>query len=211
MTGVQTCALPIYSAMYELMGAADVVVSRAGATTIAELAALKKAVVLVPFERLPGAHQLKNAEKLRDLGAVLMVGDEKIQQDPRLLLEEVRHLVRAPREREALAKKLHEEAMPDAAGKLATILIDIADGIDTTVREIRETFGDEENGDGNDEKKEAGPEETKVKSRELSEKDLAEVKVFSDKELEKMKAEQEKLRLKREKMKKKIIKRSKRR
>ncbi len=175
------------SAMYELMGAADVVVSRAGATTIAELAALSKAVVLVPFERLPGAHQLRNAEKLRDLGAVLMVGDEKIQQDPKLLLEEVRHLIRAPREREELAKKLHAEAMPDAAGKLATILIDIADGVDTTVREADAAEAEKE-----ETNKVAGPQ------------------AFSEKELAKMKAEQEKLRLKREKMKKKSIKKSKR-
>ena len=54
--------------MSELMGAADVVISRAGATTVAELAALKKAVILVPFEKLPGSHQVKNAEKWRRWG-----------------------------------------------------------------------------------------------------------------------------------------------
>lgn len=113
------------SAMHELMGAADVVVSRAGATTIAELAALKKAVVLVPFERLPGGHQLKNAERLAARGAVAMVPDEKMQQNPNLLLEEIRHLVRAPRERETLAEKLHAEAMPDAAMRLAKIVIEV--------------------------------------------------------------------------------------
>lgn len=113
------------SAMHELMGAADVVVSRAGATTIAELAALKKAVVLVPFERLPGGHQLKNAERLAARGAVAMVPDEKMQQNPNLLLEEMRHLVRAPRERETLAGKLHAEAMPDAAMRLAKIVIEV--------------------------------------------------------------------------------------
>ena len=174
--------------MYELMGAADVVVSRAGATTIAELAALAKAVVLVPFERLPGGHQLKNAEKLKELGAVVMVGDEKLQKEPKLLLEAVRHLVRAPREREELAKKLHAEAMPDAAGKLATILIDIADGADTTVKEMAtERVEPERAGEME------GPRE------------------FSDEELMKMRAEQEKMRSKREKMKKKSIKKSKKR
>ncbi len=115
------------SAMYELLGAADVVVSRAGATTIAELAALKKAVILVPFERLPGAHQLKNAEKLCDAGAVVMVTDEKMRKDPTELLEAVRHLVRAPREREELAEKLHAEAAPDAADKLADILVEVSE------------------------------------------------------------------------------------
>lgn len=115
------------SAMHELMGAADVVVSRAGATTIAELAALQKAVILIPFERLPGGHQVKNAEKLRDLGAVVMIADERMQQQPGILLNEVRHLVRAPRERADLAAKLHEEARPYAAEKLAEIILKVGD------------------------------------------------------------------------------------
>ncbi len=117
------------SAMYDLMGAADVVVSRAGATTIAELAALSKAVILVPFERLPGGHQTKNAEKLKELGAVVMVEDAKMQQNPGILLEEIRHLVRAPRERAELAKKLHAEATPDAAARLAEILIEVGEKV----------------------------------------------------------------------------------
>lgn len=113
--------------MHDLMGAADVVVSRAGATTIAELAALQKAVILVPFERLPGGHQLKNAEKLRDIGAVAMVPDERMRQNPNELLDEVKHLVRAPRERQDLAEKLHSEAKLDSASRLAQILIEVGE------------------------------------------------------------------------------------
>lgn len=116
--------------MHELMGAADVVVSRAGATTIAELAALEKAVILVPFERLPGGHQTKNAEKLQSLGAAVMLPDEKMREKPELLLEEVRHLVRAPRERRELAEKLHGEARLDAAKSLAEIVIVVGEGRD---------------------------------------------------------------------------------
>lgn len=116
------------SAMHELMGAADVVVSRAGATTIAELAALEKAVILVPFERLPGGHQTKNAEKLQGLGAVAMVPDDKMRENPELLLDEVRHLVRAPRERRELAEKLRAEAKPDAAKSLAEIVLRVGEG-----------------------------------------------------------------------------------
>lgn len=113
--------------MDKLLGAADVVISRAGATTIVELAALGKAVILVPFERLPGGHQLKNAEKLREQGAVVMVTDKRMQQQPGILLNEVRHLVRAPRERQVLAEKLHSSARPDAAKRLAEILLDVAE------------------------------------------------------------------------------------
>lgn len=114
------------SAMHELLGAADVVISRAGATTIAELAALEKAVILVPFEALPNSHQVRNAEDLASSGAVVMIKDAAMRKKPALLLDEVRHLVRSPRERATLAEKLHREAAPDAAARLAMILLQIA-------------------------------------------------------------------------------------
>lgn len=116
------------SVMHELLGAADVVVSRAGATTIAELAAMQKAVILVPFEKLPGGHQLRNAEELAKKEAVVMIPDAQMRQNPGLLLEQVHHLVRATRERAVLAEKLHVEARPDAAERIAKILTEVAQG-----------------------------------------------------------------------------------
>lgn len=114
------------SAMHELMGAADVVVSRAGATTIAELAALSKAVVLVPFEQLPGSHQVKNAERLLAMDAVKMVKDSRMVQQPGILLETVQKLVRSPKLRKDLATRLHETYKPKAAEDLAKIVIELA-------------------------------------------------------------------------------------
>ena len=112
--------------MDELMGAADVVVSRAGATTIAELARLKKAVILVPFERLPGGHQLKNAERLQSANAVVMLKDSDMMADHTKLLEEIRHLVKSPRQRADMADRLSKEARSDAAKRLADIILEEA-------------------------------------------------------------------------------------
>lgn len=112
--------------MNELMGAADVVVSRAGATTITELASLKKAAVLIPFEVLPGSHQLRNAERLESTGAAVVIKDTDVVAHPEKLLEELRHLVRSPRERADLAEHLHEEARPDADTRLAEMIIEEA-------------------------------------------------------------------------------------
>ena len=109
--------------MNELMGAADVVVSRAGATTIAELAALKKAVILVPFERLPGSPQVRNAERLANAGAAIMLKDADMMADQTKLLDLIRHLVKSPRVRADLAEKLHEEARSDAAKRLAELIL----------------------------------------------------------------------------------------
>lgn len=111
--------------MNELLGAADVIVSRAGATTIAEMAALKKATILVPFERLPGAHQVKNAERLKKAEAVEVVMDAVMMKDPKKLLEKVRSLVRSPRRRADMADRLHEEARADAAKRIAEIILEV--------------------------------------------------------------------------------------
>ncbi|MBR2641172.1 UDP-N-acetylglucosamine--N-acetylmuramyl-(pentapeptide) pyrophosphoryl-undecaprenol N-acetylglucosamine transferase [Candidatus Saccharibacteria bacterium] len=112
--------------MNELMGAADVIVSRAGATTIAEMAGLGKATILVPFERLPGAHQVKNASRLQELGAASVIGDAKMMEDPKLLLNEIQHLVKSPRLRADMADKLATEARADAAKRLAKIILEDA-------------------------------------------------------------------------------------
>lgn len=112
--------------MDELMGAADIVVSRAGATTIAEMAALKKATILVPYARLPGGHQTKNAERLADAGAAVVVDDEEMVKNPARLLDEIRRLVKNPRLRADMADKLHEEARADAAKRLAEIILEVA-------------------------------------------------------------------------------------
>ena len=110
--------------MNELMGAADVVVSRAGATTIAEMAALKKATILVPFERLPGGHQVKNAERLEKSGAASVVKDADMMENPNLLLDEIHHLVKSPRLRADMADRLAKEARSDAAEHLAKIILE---------------------------------------------------------------------------------------
>ena len=114
------------TAMNELMGAADVVVSRAGATTIAELAALKKATILVPFERLPGSHQVRNAERLRDANAVEVVMDSDMMGKPAELLESIRHLIKSPRLRADMADNLAKEARSNAAHHLAEIILEEA-------------------------------------------------------------------------------------
>lgn len=112
--------------MNELMGAADVIISRAGATTIAELAALRKAVILVPYERLPGGHQVKNAERLEQAKAAMVVPNADMLADPAKLLDVVRHLVKSPRLRADMADRLAEESRSDAAKRLAEIILEEA-------------------------------------------------------------------------------------
>ena len=65
-----------------MLGAADLVVTRAGATTILELAALAKPTLLIPNGYLTGGHQLKNAAAYAENGAVEVLEEAVIQDSP---------------------------------------------------------------------------------------------------------------------------------
>lgn len=60
---------------------ADIVIARAGATTIAELAIHKKAMILVPYKHASGDHQTKNAKFIEGLGGALVIADDSLNPD----------------------------------------------------------------------------------------------------------------------------------
>ncbi len=112
--------------MYKYSGAADVVVTRAGANTLAELAVQGKACVVVPNPWLTGGHQLENAKHLEGKEAVVTVGEAVLEKDPAVLDQAIRSLLDDPKKRHDLVQKLQTLAIPDAAERLAMVLLDTA-------------------------------------------------------------------------------------
>lgn len=112
--------------MYEYTGAADLVVSRAGANTLAELGVQGKPVVVVPNPRLTGGHQLKNAEFLNEHKAAFIVDEEEIAKDPSKLIEAIGELLNDNNKRAELGANLQKVTIPDAASRLAKLLIETA-------------------------------------------------------------------------------------
>jgi UDP-N-acetylglucosamine--N-acetylmuramyl-(pentapeptide) pyrophosphoryl-undecaprenol N-acetylglucosamine transferase len=108
---------------YKYTGAADLIVTRAGATTIAELAGQRKAVILIPAPHLTGGHQLKNANELAKKHAALVVSNEA---EPDELFKTVVKTLEDKTLRQELANNLGALAMLDAANKLAELLLQIA-------------------------------------------------------------------------------------
>lgn len=70
--------LPFLSPMAPYMAAADVVICRAGAMSISELAALARPAILIPSPNVTGNHQYKNAKALADKGAALLLEEKKL-------------------------------------------------------------------------------------------------------------------------------------
>lgn len=103
--------------------AADLVVCRAGAITLAELTRLGKAAVLVPYPHAAEGHQLLNARSLVDAGAARMVLDDELL--PRLK-ETVFELFRDDRQREAISEKCRTLGKPDSARNIAAAILRLA-------------------------------------------------------------------------------------
>lgn len=110
----------VYEKMDELLGAADIVVSRGSATFLQELAGLGKAVVIVPAHQL--GDQIKNAKVFEAADAALVVENDGIGSDNRLL-NAIMTLADDPMLREQLGQKLHSFARPRAASDLARLIM----------------------------------------------------------------------------------------
>lgn len=107
-------------------GAADIVVTRAGATSMAEFAAQKKACIVVPNPFLTGGHQLKNAKVLADRKAVILVSEDKLRQDERALMPPLVELLDNPKRVSQLGEKLAQFDTGDSAKRLAVVLLEEA-------------------------------------------------------------------------------------
>lgn len=118
-------ATPFAKDLWRYSGAADVVLTRASATSVAELAAQGIATVVVPSPILAGGHQLRNAESLENQQAVKVLQEYELRNTPELLLETISELLRNDTERVELGKRLYALANPRAAHDLAMLLLEL--------------------------------------------------------------------------------------
>jgi UDP-N-acetylglucosamine--N-acetylmuramyl-(pentapeptide) pyrophosphoryl-undecaprenol N-acetylglucosamine transferase len=111
--GLEARVEPFLYAMDREMTAADLVISRAGATTLAELAAAGRPAILVPLPTATDDHQRKNAEATARAGAAEVI-DQRELTGARLATRILALAVDAPR-RAAMAAAARRLARPDAA------------------------------------------------------------------------------------------------
>jgi len=109
-----------------LLGGADVVITRAGATTILELASLAKPTILIPNAKLTGGHQVKNAMVYKDAGAVVLVDEDDMLDNPQVLVNAVKKVLLDKEFAKNLSDKLASFARPDAAKDVSEMIIKTA-------------------------------------------------------------------------------------
>lgn len=113
----------LYEEMGDSIAAADLVISRAGATIIAELAALKKPAILIPLPSAAAGHQEKNAEVLRFAHAAVVIYQEDLT--AKILTEKIKDLLDRPIVLEGLKEKISQFYKKDSAQKIANEILNL--------------------------------------------------------------------------------------
>jgi UDP-N-acetylglucosamine--N-acetylmuramyl-(pentapeptide) pyrophosphoryl-undecaprenol N-acetylglucosamine transferase len=106
--------------MDQVLTAADLLIGRAGGTTVAELAEVGLASVLVPLPIAPRDHQTANAGPLVRAGAAILVPDAELDADR--LVDELTPLLDEPSRLVAMGEAARRLAHPDAAERVADLV-----------------------------------------------------------------------------------------
>lgn len=109
--------------MPDVYALADLVISRSGAGTIAEVTGLGKAAVLIPLASSAGGEQAHNAKFLEERGAARALVGSLTADDLRAALEP---LLADPAARAEMAAQARRQGRPEAARTLAALILDVA-------------------------------------------------------------------------------------
>jgi len=121
---VQASVEPFITDMTRAYAWADLVICRAGALTLAELAAAGLGAILMPFPYAVDDHQTKNAEGFVAIGAAELVQDRDF--DASRFAGMLERLLRDPDKRLAMANAARTLAKPDAADVIAQRCMEVA-------------------------------------------------------------------------------------
>ncbi len=106
------------------MTGADIVIARAGATTLSELAAAGRPAILVPLPTATDDHQRKNAEVVARAGGAEVIDERELTGER--LAERILALAADPTRQQQMAEAMQRFARPDAAARIADQVLELA-------------------------------------------------------------------------------------
>ena len=112
--------------MPELMAAADLILCRAGASTISELSYMGKPVVMVPSPNVTNNHQEKNARVLEHAGGAVVLLEGEFDADS--LLKLVNELLDDQEKLSGMSEAMHSLAVRDACERIVNIVLETCEG-----------------------------------------------------------------------------------
>ncbi|MRX70807.1 undecaprenyldiphospho-muramoylpentapeptide beta-N-acetylglucosaminyltransferase [Bacillus lacus] len=114
---------PFIHNMPEVLAGVELIVSRAGATSLAEITALGLPSILVPSPHVTANHQEKNARALSDHGAAVLLLESELNNDN--LLKKIDDILLNQEELQHMQQASRKLGMPDAARRLSELMRDL--------------------------------------------------------------------------------------
>lgn len=108
----------------DILAASDLVISRAGANSISEIAANGKAAIIIPLENSAGDHQKTNAYSLDRIKGCVVLEENNLGEN--LLLSRIEEIMGNESLRKTLGENIRPFYHPDAAEKIANGIIELA-------------------------------------------------------------------------------------
>ncbi len=122
----QYLALPFYDNMARLLQRANLVIGRAGAGTVTELAIAGKPAIFIPLPTAAEDHQFYNAQVLTAVGGALVFRQKELT--PAILSSQVLSLLDSPAQLAQMGEKARAIAVPDSAERLAKLVREMVEG-----------------------------------------------------------------------------------
>ncbi len=109
--------------MYQYSAAADIVITRASATSLAELAIQGKPIIVIPNPNLTGGHQLINSQEILNNNAGIIIQEAQLIKDPSTLFNAIISVLDNKNLSNELSDNISKLAVSDAAMQIAKVLL----------------------------------------------------------------------------------------
>lgn len=122
--GVAAEVQPFFADVPERLDRAQLVISRSGASSIADITVIGRPAILIPYAAATGDHQTANARALAEAGAALVHAESAL--DAEVLTRDMRAILTTPAQAQAMAAAALSLGRPDAARRLYDLVTEIA-------------------------------------------------------------------------------------
>ncbi|MHA6267972.1 UDP-N-acetylglucosamine--N-acetylmuramyl-(pentapeptide) pyrophosphoryl-undecaprenol N-acetylglucosamine transferase [uncultured Aliiroseovarius sp.] len=118
--GIRADVQPFFTDIPRRMSEAQLVISRAGASSVADISVIGRPSILVPYPHATEDHQTANARGLVDAGAAILIPESRL--DPAMLCEQIAMVLEHPQGAEQMARAALAQGRPDATTALVALV-----------------------------------------------------------------------------------------
>ncbi len=118
--GIAAEVEPFFTDIPRRLSEAQLVISRSGASSVADISVIGRPAILIPFAAATGDHQTANAKGLSDAGAAIILPEASL--DAATLTAQVAAILGAPEKAELMARSALAQGRPDATIRLAALV-----------------------------------------------------------------------------------------